>query len=250
MIDVHCHLAFPGLFEISDKVVADARNSMEFVVTCGLSRDYGKTFEIAEKNSDFVFVSLGIHPEDVINMSDDDIQRNLEFIRNKADKIVAIGEVGLDYGWVKESQQIERCKIVFEKCLDIAEELNLPVVLHSRKAEEDVFNIISQRKTVHVVFHHYSGNMTLAKEILEKGYYISMPTTLHHSKTLQKIAKSFPLENLLTETDSPFNSPTADKINVPQNVSYTLKFIEKLRNEKFEKIDAVTTRNAKKIFNL
>ena len=248
MIDAHCHLAFRGIVDSVVRVLADAKKSMKFVVTCGLPRDYEKTFEIAEKNEDFVFVSLGIHPEDVIEITDSDIEKNLEFIRSKSGKIVAVGEIGLDYFWVKDAAKNERCKKVFEKCLDIAEEFDLPVVLHSRKAEQDVFDIVSQRKFRSVVFHHYSGNMTLAKQIVDKGYFISLPTTTPRSNTLGKIGKTFPLQNLLTETDSPFNSPVKDEMNVPQNVEFTLGFLEKIRSQPKAEIEKIIDENAKQIF--
>ncbi len=248
MIDAHCHLAFKGLVEIVDEVLNEAKNSMKFVVTSGLTRDYEKTLEIAKKNEGFVFTSLGVHPEDIVEMNDNDIQKSLDFIQNNADNIVAVGEIGLDYKWVQNEKQNEKCKKIFEKSLDIAEEFNMPIVLHSRKAEEDVFDIVSQRKFRNVVFHHYSGNVTLAQKIIEKGYYISIPTTIATSKNLRKIGKSFNLQHLLTETDSPFNSPIEGKPNVPQNVSYTLKLLSELRNEPISKIEHSIDENGTKIF--
>jgi TatD DNase family protein len=134
--------------------------------------------------------------------------------------------------------------------LDVAEEFDLPVVLHSRKAEQDVFDIVAQRKLAAVIFHHYSGNMSLAKQIVSNGYYISLPTTTASSKTLRKIAKNFPLENLLTETDAPFNSPEKNVPNVPQNVKFTLRLMENLRNMEMQKIDKIIVANARKIFRL
>lgn len=250
MIDVHCHLAFPGLVEIVDKVLADAKNSMKLIVTSGLSRDYEKSIEISKGYEGLVFLSLGIHPEDVVKMEDGEVEKSIEFIRNNADKAVAIGEIGLDYNWVTDAKQIHRCKKIFESCLDVAEEFSMPVILHSRKAEEDVFAIVSQRKFPAVVFHHYSGNMTLAKEIIEKGFYISLPTTTPNSKNLKKIARSFPLENLLTETDAPFNSPEKGKPNVPQNVKYTLELLASLRNASKEEIGKIIDKNGKQIFGI
>ena len=250
MIDIHCHLTFPGLDEIKDKVILEARKSMSAIINCGLSRDYQHALEVGKKYPDFVYVSLGIHPEDIINMNDKEIEKNLEFIRNHADDIVALGEIGLDYDWVKDAKQNEKCKEIFIKCLDIAKEEDLPVILHSRKAEEDVFQIIKENNIKRAVFHHYSGNMTLAKQIIDSGYFISIPTIIRTSKNLKKIGKNFPPDRLMTETDSPFNSPNQDKMNYPYNVKFTLMKIAKLRNTSFETVDAITTDNAVKLFGL
>ena len=250
MIDIHCHLTFPGLNEIKDKVIAEAKKSMNAIITCGLSRDCEKALEVSKKYPEFVYLSLGIHPEDIINMNDEGIEKNLEFIRSHADDIVSVGEVGLDRYWVKDDEQNEKCKGIFIRCLDIAKELNLPVVLHSRDAEEDVFKLICENNIKQAVFHHYSGSITLAKQIIESGYYISIPTIIKTSKNLKKIGKSFPLYKLMTETDSPFNSPTQNKANYPYNVKLTLDKIYELRNTSFETVDKATTENAIKFFGL
>jgi TatD DNase family protein len=248
MIDCHCHLAFAPLIENLDSVLTEAKSEMDFIVTSGLPRDYEKSLEIKKKFEDFVALSLGIHPEDVTAMRESDLEKSIEFIRSNADKIVAVGEIGLDYRLQLNDTQIERCKKIFEQLLDVAEEFDLPVVLHSRKAEQDVFDIVSQRKLAAVIFHHYSGNMSLAKQIVSNGYYISLPTTTANSKTLIKIAKKFPLKNLLTETDAPFNSPEKNVPNVPQNVKFTLRLMEDLRNIEMQKIDKIIVANARKIF--
>mgnify|MGYP001560218980 CR=1 FL=1 len=250
MIDIHCHLTFPGLDEIKNRVILDAKNSMQAIVNCGLSGDYEKALEIGNNHPDFVKLSLGIHPEDIIKMTDEEIEKNLDFIKNHADDIVAIGEIGLDRYWVKDDEQNEKCKEIFIRCLDISKELDLPVILHSRDAEEDVFRLIRENNVKRAVFHHYSGSMTLAKQIIESGYYISIPTIIKTSKNLKKIGKSFPLDRLMTETDSPFNSPTQDKMNYPYNVKLTLMKIAELRNEPFEIVDKITTETAINFFRL
>lgn len=250
MIDIHCHLTFPGLDEIKNRVILEAKNSMQAIVNCGLSGDYEKALEISKDYPDFVRLSLGIHPEDIMKMADEEIENNLEFIRTHADEIVAIGEIGLDRYWVRDDKKNEKCKEIFVRCLDISKELNLPVVLHSRDAEEDVFKLICENNIKQAVFHHYSGSMTLAKKIIENGYYISIPTIIKTSKNLKKIGRTFPLDRLMTETDSPFNSPTQERTNYPYNVKLTLMKIAELRNESFEEVDRATTENAAKFFGL
>ncbi len=250
MIDIHCHLTFSGMNEIKDEVIKEAKKSMHALITCGLSRDLKEALGFSKRYPDFVYLSLGIHPEDVANMNDAEIKEDLDFIRSHVDDVVAIGEIGMDYYWVADSEQNKRCRKVFIECLDIAKESDLPVILHSRRAEEDVFNIVKENGMKKVVFHHYSGSMTLAKQIIDSDYYLSIPTIIATSRNLKKIVKNFPLEKFMTETDSPFNSPPSDKTNYPYNVRLTIEKISELRNEDFKIVEETTTFNAVKFFNL
>lgn len=250
MIDVHCHLTFPGLRENLDDVVARVKEEMRAVVTCGLINDVREAIELRNRHRDLIYLTLGIHPEDVVAMRDEQIERHMGFIRENRKNIVGIGEVGLDYHWIKEPDAVKRCKEWLKRFLELAREMRLPVVLHSRKAEEDVFEIVSQTDLRYVVFHHFSGNITLANQIIDRGYYISLPTITGTNKNLLKIAERFPLQQLLTETDSPFNSPFPGKQNVPNNVRVTIEKIAEERTMDFEQVDSVLSMNARDIFGI
>lgn len=250
MIDVHCHLNSPRMKDNLGQVISKAREEMDAVITCGLVNDVNEAMELRRNNKDFVYLTLGIHPEDVVAMRDEQIERHLELIEANRRDIVGIGEIGLDYHWIKEPGDIKRCKEWLVKFLELAERMRLPVVLHSRKAEEDVFEIVSQTRLKDVVFHHYSGNVTLANQIIDRGYYISMPTITPTSKNLLKIAERFPLSQLVTETDSPFNSPFEGKNNVPNNVRVTIEKIAEKRMSDFESVDKILTSNAKDVFGI
>lgn len=250
MIDVHCHMTYEGLDEIKDKVLEEARKKMEAVVTCGYPKDWEKNLELAKKFPGFVYLTIGLHPIDIKEMTDIQVQEYFDVIRNHADDIVAVGEIGLEKKWFKEEKDLDRFKEVFIQGLELAKEIGKPVVLHLRKAEQEGFDTIVEQKMKDVIFHYYSGNITLAKQIVEKGYYISIPTTINNSGNLKDIARKFPLENLLTETDSPFSSPIPNQPNVPQNVELTIRKIAELRNTSFEEADEKTTENANRIYRL
>jgi len=250
MIDVHCHLTYPGLDEIKEKVIDDAKKTIDAIITCGYPEDCEKALLISEQNKGFIYLTLGLHPIQIVKMTDKEIDHYRDCIIENKDKIVAVGEIGLDYHWIKEENKNKRIKEIFIDFLDFAKELKLPVVLHLRKAEQDGFNIVTNKDMKEVLFHYFSGSMTLAKEIINEGYYISLGNLLMKSKNTKKIGKKFPLENLLTETDSPFNSPEPGKPNTPQNVKIVIEKISELRNQPFEKIDGITTENAKKFFKL
>ncbi len=250
MIDVHCHLAYPGLVEIGEKVVEEAKKSMTALITCGYPRDYKESLELAKKYPKFVFLSLGLHPIDIAKMSDKEVDEYLGFVRAHKEDIVAIGEIGLDRHWFKDEKEQKRFKEVFVRCLELAKELDLPVLLHTRKAEQECFEIVKNLGMEKVVFHCYGGNLTLAKQIIDAGYFISLTTNINNSSNAKDIAKKFPLERLMTETDSPFLSPEKEKPNVPMNVKIVVEKIAGLRKMSFEDVDKQTTENAVKFFGL
>jgi TatD DNase family protein len=250
MIDCHCHLAYTGLYEIHDQVIEQAKKTMTAIINCGYPRDYEKAVEISKKHKGFVFLELGLHPIDIVKMTDEEVKKYLQAIREHANDIVAVGEIGLDRHWYPDEKDNIRFREVFVKCLELAEELKLPAVLHTRKAEEECFKIVDEMKFKRVNFHFYSGSLTLAKQIIERGHYISLTNTLANSKNSRKIAQKFPIEKLLTETDSPFLSPDPLKPNTPLNVSIILEAMAELRKMSVQEVDEITTENAKKFFNL
>jgi TatD DNase family protein len=250
MIDTHCHLTYPGLDEIKEKVLKEARDIMDVIITCGYPKDKEKAIKLYEENKGFIYLTLGLHPVDALKMSDKEIEEYKQFIINNRDKIIGLGEIGLDYHWIKDEKKNERARKIFIDFLKLSEELNLPAILHTRKAEEDCFNIVKKLGMKRVLFHYYTGNLTTAKKVIKQGYYISLGTLLTRSKNTKKIAKKYPLTQLFTETDSPFNSPYPGQVNVPQNVKLILKKMSKLRNRSVEEIDEVIMKNAKTFFKI
>src|SRR3989338_3102208 len=250
MIDVHCHLTYPGLDEIKEQVIEDSRKKMDAIITCAFPDDWERALELAKKHENFVYLTLGLHPTDVVNMSDKDIENYTDIIRDNRNRIVAIGEIGLDNHHFPENLHKKRLTDAFVKSLNLCEELGLPAVLHTRKAEEECFDIVNGEDVGTVVFHSYTGNLALAEKIIDRGYYISVPTIVSVSKNIKKIAEKFPLENLLTETDAPFHSPYPEKMNVPSNVEHVLSVMSQLRNVEIDEIDKQIMKNAKKIFRI
>ncbi|MBU5689327.1 MAG: TatD family hydrolase [Candidatus Aenigmarchaeota archaeon] len=249
MIDTHCHLTYKGLKENCQQILEDARKEMKAIITCGFPEDADDALALSEQYPGFVYVSLGIHPTDVIEMSDDDIEKYSKFIERNKRKIIAIGEIGLDYHWITDEKQKQRTKEIFLFFLNLAKELDKPIILHSRKAEEDVLKLVIQEDVKIATFHSYTGNITLARKIIEEGFFISLNTNLPNSKNAKKIAKALPLEQLLTETDAPFLSPYPGKVNVPQNVKLVIENIAKLRQMQIEEVKEAILENCESFFN-
>jgi TatD DNase family protein len=239
------------LEEIADAVVQQSMQSgMDAIITCAYPKDLQKNVELVKRYPGFLYLSVGLHPIEIKDMTQKEIDAHWDFIREHADEIVAVGEIGLEKHWFKEEELLKRFKEVFVQGLDLAKELNKPVVLHLRKAEQEGFDTVVAENMKEVVFHYYSGNISLAKQIIARNYYISIPATINNSSNLKDIAKKFPLEKLLTETDSPFSSPIANTTNVPQNVRLTIEKIAELRKISFEEVDKQTTENAKHLFRI
>jgi TatD DNase family protein len=228
----------------------DARKEMNAIITCGLPEDAKEALALAEKHPGFIHVSLGIHPTDVIGLSEEEIDSYAKFIERNKKRIVAVGEIGLDYHWITDEKEREKTKLAFIRFLELAKELKKPIILHSRKAEEDVLKLIIENDVKLATFHSYTGNITLAKRIIEEGFFISINTNIPNSKNVKKVAAKMPIEQILTETDAPFLSPYPGKVNVPQNVKLVLEHIAKLRGMEVEEVDEVVKENCEAFFGV
>ncbi len=249
MIDTHCHLVYENTDP--EPAIARARESgLDAIITCGYPKDYEKNIEVAERHRGFVFLTLGLHPIDIKDMSDGEVDKYLDFIRSRKDGILAIGECGLDYHWFPREEENKRFEQVFSRCLELAKELGKPIVLHTRKAEQDCFDMVVSHGIKNAVFHCYAGGMTLARQIIDSSFLISLSSNLDRSKNTKKIAKSFPLEMLLTETDSPFLSPVPGQKNEPANVKLVVEKIAELRGMSIEEVNRQTTENAVRFFKM
>lgn len=263
-VDVHAHLDHPRFEKDLDKVIENAKNKgVDFIITSGVNPSTNKrVLDIADKY-DIVRVSFGIYPIDAlakeVESSDEflreveefDIDEALEWIRQNKDKCVAIGECGLDYNWKEfQTEDIrEKQKEVFRKVIKLAEEIDKPLIVHTRKAEADVIEILKNTKAK-VVLHCFSGKKSLIKQGVELGFYFSVPpiiTRLQHFQTLVDIV---PLEQLLTETDAPWLSPVAGERNTSSNVSITIKEIAKIKQLDEEDVARVIFNNAVDLFKL
>jgi len=258
MIDAHCHLTYPGLWENLPQVINEAKRVLDAVVTCGLPFDQVKepgfpgamrALELAEIHKNFIHVTLGLHPTQVGEMSDEEVESYVEFVAANCGRIVGIGEIGLDNYWIKSEEERGKARRVFLEFLELAEKLDKPVVIHSREAESEVLDILSSFSLKKVLMHSFTGNMTTAKAALERGYFFSVNYRLTNTKTMRKIAKNFPLESILLETDAPFLSPTGG-VNTPVSVRIVAEEVAKLRGLSLEVVDEITARNAVEFFGL
>lgn len=209
------------------------------------------------KGREYMYAAVGIHPEDAQTMSlDPDVELSrLEELIADADsrhraKIVAIGEIGLDYYWQPVDK--DKQKRFFEGQLDLAEKYSLPVIIHDREAHGDSFETVIRYPKVKGVFHAYSGSAEMARELVRRGWYIGLggAVTFKNAERLRSVAASIPLERLLIETDCPYMTPVPfrGKINHSALLPYTGRVLAELHGVTLEDIARVTEENARRLF--
>jgi len=221
-IDVHCHLDMierEGEKDI-EEVIKIARKKRVGIIVANSVNTKSNRKTIDYLNFDGVCAAMGIYPLHSLKMDDEEIDEEIRFIKNQ--DVVAIGEVGMDF---KESGDKKRQEKNFEKFIDLSIELNVPVVVHSRKAEEKCIEILEKKKAKKVVMHCFSGKLKLVDRILENGWHLSIPTCVKHAEHFQKIVEMAPLERLFCETDSPYMHPDKEFPNTPENVVESYKSI-------------------------
>ena len=212
-----------------------------------------KAIQIAKKYEQ-IYTTAGISPNDVEDIKDnvdESISQIEEIAKNK--KVVAIGEIGLDYYWNKENKELQ--KEVFIKQIEIANKLDLPIVIHTRDAFIDTIDILKQNNVNKKgIFHCCPLNQELVKEAVKLGYYISLSgvITFKNAKNVEEILSLIPEDKLLIETDSPYLSPEPLRgtRNNSMNVKYVAEKIAKIKNKTIEEIAELTNKNAKRIFNI
>lgn len=255
MIDVHCHLEHHD-FDVDRKdVIEKLKNEIKAVITvCTHQSDFGKTVKLVEENPNFVFASVGYHPGYIKEVKEKDIEELMEKIKENKERIVSVGEVGLDNFWIKEKSWQEKQKEMFIDFINFAKEIDKPLTVHSRDAYEDVVKILEQEDAKRVHLHLFGANQ-LVKEVSENGWYISIGPIVLRSKKHFQIARDMPLELLLLETDSPWNAPEVflegKKVrNIPSNVKFVAQKVAEIKKISVEEVEKKTDENAIDLFNL
>ena len=250
IVDTHCHLYFEEISKDLDGVLHRANDlgvSTFICVGTNLSDSY-ESLTLAQKYKS-IYATAGIHPHDAKDAGEDYLQELRKLLDNE--KIVAVGEMGLDY--FRSISNPETQKIVFKAQLQLAEETSKPIVFHNREADEDIINILSDFQNVIGVAHCFSSSYETAVKLIEMGFYISFSGNLTFKNShLPEVAKKLPLDRLLVETDSPFLSPVPyrGKTNEPGRARYVAEKLAEIFDSDIDQIASVTTANAKNLFNL
>ena len=271
MIDTHAHLNFNAYKTDLDAVIQRTLDNDIGIINVGSQYETSqKAVAIAEKYPDGVYAAVGLHPihltEGIFKVKLDEEEsafqtKNEDFHYEKykklaeSEKVVAIGEIGLDYYYrpktkTKLNQFKERQKEVFLKQLALAEELNLPVIFHCRSAHQDLIEILDGQKTAQGVIHCFTGDWQQAEKYLAMGFYLGFNGIIF-KLNLDEVIEKAPLERILIETDCPYlTPPPMTGRNEPLYVKYVAEKIAEIRKLRYEEISVITTENAKKLFKL
>ena len=248
LIDSHCHILSTEYDDVN-KVIQEITKSNILMIINGY--DVSSSIEAVElaKKYKNVYASVGIGPENVDEITDTDIRKISDLLCNP--KVVAIGEIGLDYYWTKENK--EKQIKVFKEMLALAKNSNLPVIVHSRDSIQDVFNLLNSYGVTGIL-HCYSGSLEMAKEFIKKGFLIGIGgvVTFKNAKKIKEVVKEIPLSSISIETDSPYLTPEPyrGKKNESTKLKYIVQEIASIKGVSLDEVESVTTSNVMSKFDL
>ena len=249
MIDTHVHLNDNAYNDILNEIIQSANNNginKMIVIGCDYQSSL-KAIEIAKKYEN-IYAMVGLHPSEVDHETDSDLNWLKELLLE--DKVIGVGEIGIDLYWTKENKdlQIE----YFEKQLQLSLEYNLPVSIHSRDAIELTYQILSKNKYKGVI-HCFSGSLEMANKFIKLGYLIGIGGVVTFKNTnLKDVVRNIPMESIITETDGPYLAPTPfrGKMNKPEYIKLIVDEIASLKSLSVNEVEMQIDKNVKKVFNI
>lgn len=246
--DTHCHLYDVYYDNIEEIINESIKNNVTRFINNGCDDETNKEVIKSLELYDLMYGAIGIHPENALKYNDEDLEYIESNLSNK--KIVAIGEIGLDYHYTKDNknEQIE----LLRKQLEIAEKHKLPVIVHSREATLDTINILKEYKVTGVI-HSFSGSLETAREYIKMGYLLGINGVVtFKNSNLKKVVEQLPLSSIVLETDSPYLTPEPfrGRQNNPSHIIDIAEFICELRNISLEELANITNNNIKTLFKI
>ncbi len=253
LIDTHAHLEMREFNDDRDEVINRAREAgVEYIVTIGTTVESSRDALMLADRYDFIYAAVGIHPHEVKDILHPAYELIRHFAKHK--KVVAYGEIGLDYHYEHSPRSDQKRK--FRDMLREARELDLPVIVHDREAHEDTLQILSEEWAPDLggVMHCFSGDAAMARKVIEMGFSISIagPVTFPKAEALRDVVKHIPIEHLLIETDAPYLAPQPfrGKRNEPAFVRHTAEMIARIKGLSFDDVARITSFNAMQLFGI
>ena len=249
IVDTHAHLNTEDYQEdLEDVLIRSKMNDVNQIIVIGMDEETNlKAIELAEEH-DMLFATVGVHPGYVDNQTTDHLESLL-----KNNKVVAIGECGIDLHWRQDNYELQRS--IFIEQIELAKRFKLPLVIHTRSSFEEAYQcLVSSKGKVTGVFHCFSSNLKDAKRAIDLGFYIGIdgPITFKKAEDLVDIVQNIDLKHILVETDSPYLAPMPyrGKRNEPAHTKYVVEKIAEIKKISVEEVMKQTTENAYNLFNL
>lgn len=249
LIDSHCHIDNERFDEDRDEVLERIKENLEFAVNIGYDlKSSKKSIELSEKY-DFIYAVVGVHPTDITGY-DDELEKRIEELAGNP-KVLAIGEIGLDYHWMTEPK--EKQQEIFRKQIEIARRVGKPIVVHTREATRDTLDILKEYPDVRGILHCYPGSFESAEEIMDNYYFgVGGVLTFKNSKKLKETVEKLPMDRIIVETDCPYLTPEPyrGKRNEPIYVEYVAQKIAEIKGISYEEVVRISNENTKKAYNI
>lgn len=250
LIDAHAHLDDKKFDKDRQEVLSAIEEAGMLVVNAGADLKSSRFSVELARDYSFIYACVGVHPHDAKDVPEDYLSR-LEAMA-KEPKVVALGEMGLDYHYEFSDREVQ--KQVFREQIELAKKLDLPIVVHDREAHQDTLEIIRNSGITRGLMHCYSGSLELAKEYLDLGFYFSFGgvITFKNAKRPKQVAAKLPLESILLETDCPYMTPEPfrGRRNDPTRVALVAEALAKLRGISPKEVEEITATNARKLFGI
>lgn len=254
MLDSHCHIDDDKLFEERADVIRNAKEAgVTLIMTLGTDLESSKACVDIANEFEGVYAAVGFHPQNLENVSDKALEEIKELAKDK--KVIAIGEVGLDYHWFKDPEEREKQKRWFNKQIELANELNLPLSIHARDAEEDTYKLLEKNfPKAGCVLHCFSGSSEMLERYLKLGVYVGFdgPITYKNSIVPKENVRRCPLDRILTETDSPYLTPVPHRgeRNEPKHIPLILKEMAQIKGVPVEEMERIVLENFARLFRV
>ena len=263
LVDVHCHLNHAQFKEDLPEVLRRAEQvGIKAILVSGVNPVSNKEVLALAQQYPLIKASLGIYPIDALGLAEEEtglprqavpinLEEEFHFIEKNKDKVIAIGEVGMDFHWAKKEQTYERQAENFRKIIRFAKKIRRPLVIHSRKAEAECVQILSEEippQEIPVVNHCFSGNKTELRKAAALGHYFSVPPNILRSDNFRTLVKIVDIQQLLTETDAPYLSPYPGQRNEPAYVLETIKKIAEIKGISAEDAAEQIWKNYRMVF--
>ncbi len=254
LVDAHIHLSDTEYNGHLDEVIADAKNAgMSALVTNSMDlRTCQNDIKLAEQYPDLIYPALGIHPWNVNYLKEDELQETIDFILQQSQKrrLAAIGEIGLDY---KYETIWENQMLVFDKMLHLAEQLDLPVIIHSRGTTDKIVEMLQSYSLKRVLLHWFSHPMETLSKAIDQGYFITEGPPVVYSNGIREVVKQTPITNFLSETDGPvtyWKKPFSGQLTKPSYIQTVLEAVAEIKNMQVNDVAEQVAKNFETFFNI
>ena len=249
IIDTHMHI-YDDKYPNKELVIKNALdNGVGKMIVIGYDKESSLKALDLSKKYDFIYLAVGLHPSEVLKEKDRDLKWLTDILDNE--KVIAIGEIGLDYYWDKSF--IDEQKFFFKKQIELAKKYNLPIIIHNRDAMQDTFDMIKDQD-IKGVLHCYGGSLEMARELVKRGWYLGIGgvVTFKNARVIKEVVKEIDLKHLITETDSPYLAPTPHRgeLNEPAYTKYVVSEISKIKGVTIEEVEKQVEINVKNLFNI